>query len=121
MFRGRCPRPEPTLSFQNARRYPRAEVNIVVDVSLLYGPRPIKGQAIIRVLGGGGAYLEIDETCPVGELVLLRFTLPGETEAIACQGVVCNVDDGQGAGLEFLGIRPEDRERLVDFVESYLG
>ena len=114
-------RSDPTLSFQNARHYPRADVNIVVDVSLIHGPRPIKSQAIIRVLGGGGAYLEIDETCPVGEVVLLRFTLPGETEAIACQGVVCNADDRQGAGLEFLDIRTADRERLVGFVESYLG
>ncbi len=101
----------------NRRRYDRTEVNIVVQVSLPEGQPAARSQATIRVLGGGGAYLEIAESCPVGMLVLLRLMLPGDTEPIVCHGVVCHAVDGEGAGLEFLGIPPGDRARLVAFVE----
>ena len=71
---------ERTLTSRNTRRYRRTEVSIVVDVSLAHGPQQVKSQAVIRVLGGGGAYLEIDEKCPVGVLMFLRFKLPGDGE-----------------------------------------
>ena len=106
---------------RNARRYPRTEVNIVVDVSATVGQVRIQGHAVLRVLGGGGAYLEIDENCPVGMLLLLRFKLPGDDEEIICYGGVCDGVEGQGAGLEFLGIQPKDRDRLVEFVERHLS
>ena len=91
----------------------------MVDVSLPHGPQPSKSQVILTVLGGGGAYLEIDETCPVGMLVLLRFKLPGDDEEVVCQGTVCDVVDREGVGLEFLDIRSKDRDRLVEFVERH--
>ena len=100
------------------RRYARTEVNIVVEVSLLHGPQRTKSQAVIRVLGGGGVYLEMDE-CPIGMVVLLRFTVPGDNEQVVCQGAVCNCVEGEGAGLEFLDIQPRDRDRLVQFVERH--
>ena len=75
----------------------------------------------MRVLGGGGAYLEIDETCHIGMAVLLRFKLPGNDEEVVCQGAVCNAVRDEGAGLEFLDIRSKDRDRVVDFVERHLG
>lgn len=68
----------------------------MVDVSLMHGPQTAKSQAVIRVIGGGGAYLEIGENCPVGTVVLLRFTLPGEDEAIICQGAIRDAVEGKG-------------------------
>jgi PilZ domain len=102
---------------ENVRRYDRAEVDLVVHISLPHGAQVTKNQAVIRVLGGGGVFLEIDETCPVGMLVLLRFTLPGDDDAVVCHGVVCHAVEGEGLGLEFLDIRSTDRERLVAFVD----
>ena len=52
-------------------------------------------------------------------LVSLRFKLPGDDEEVVCHGVVCNAVEGRGAGLEFLGIRPKDRDRLMEFVERH--
>ena len=109
---------EPTLTYPHTRRYRRTDANIVVDVSLMHGPQSTKSQAVIEVIGGGGAYLKIGENCPVGTLVLLRFTLPGDDDSISCQGTVRDNVEGEGAGLEFLGIRPRDRDRLVAFVEG---
>ena len=54
-------------------------------------------------------------------LALLRFSLPGYNEEIVCQGAVRDAVDGEGAGLEFLDIRPRDRDRLVQFVERQSG
>ena len=84
----------------------------------MHGPQSTKSQAVIKVLGGGGAYLDIGENCPVGTLVLLRFKLPGDDEEVVCQGTIRDAVAGEGAGLEFLGIRPRDRDRLVAFVEG---
>ena len=90
----------------------------MVDVSLAHGPQQTKSQAVIKVVGGGGAYLEIDERCPIGTVVLLRFKLRGSNEDVVCHGAVCNAAEGEGAGLEFLDIRSTDRDRLVEFVEG---
>ena len=90
----------------------------MVHVSLTHGPQTAKSQAIIRVIGGGGACLEIGENCPIGTVVLLRFKLPDDDKDVVCHGTVCNTVDGKGAGLEFLDIRSNDRDRLVEFVEG---
>ena len=53
-------------------------------------------------------------------MLLFRFRLPGDREEeICCQGVVCNEAEGHGAGVEFLGIRPEDRHRITTFVSQH--
>ena len=78
--------------------FPRAVFSIATSGVRTHGPRPIEGQVIIRVLGGGGAYLEIDKTCPVGELVLLRLTLPGETEASPVKALSATPTTGKVRG-----------------------
>ena len=50
--------------------------------------------------------------------MLLRFKLPDDDKDVVCHGTVCNTVDGKGAGLEFLDIRSNDRDRLVEFVEG---
>ena len=107
-----------TQTYPYTRRFRRTDASIVVDVSLAHGPQQTKRQAVIKVLGGGGAYLEIDESCPIGTVVLLRFKLPDDDKDVVCHGTVCNTVDGKGVGLEFLDIRSNDRDRLVEFVEG---
>ena len=97
------------------RRYPRTEVNIVVDFAVLHAPTTDQG--LLRVLGGGGVSLEVDRNYPLGTVVRLQFKLPGEDEDIRCHGGVCNGVGGQGVGLEFLDISPGDRDRLTTFVD----
>ncbi len=100
------------------RRYPRAEVSIVVDFAVLHAATPTTDQGLLRVLGGGGVFVEIDQNYPLGTVVRLQFKLPGEDEDVRCHGGVCNGLDGQGVGLEFLDISPRNRDRLMDFVDS---
>ena len=56
---------------------------------------------------------------PIGSMLFFRFLLPGDPEEVRCQGVVCNEDDERGMGVEFLGIGPQDRERITTFVAQH--
>ena len=103
------------------RRYARTHVEIVTDISLSHANVPFRDQGSFTVLGGGGALVRAATQYPVGCMLLFRFRLPGDQDnEICCQGVVCNQVDGHGAGVEFLGIRPEDRDRITTFVEQHV-
>ena len=103
------------------RRYPRTEVNIVVDFSVLHAATATTGQGLLRVLGGGGVFVEVDQNYPLGTVVLLQFRLPGEDEDVRCHGGVCNGVDGQGVGLQFLDISQRNRDRLMVFVDRQIS
>ena len=72
------------------------------------------------MLGGGGAFVSTEISYPVGCLLLFRFRLPGDEAETWCQGVVCNEVEGQGVGVEFLGISPVDRYRIMLFVVQHM-
>ena len=99
------------------RHYPRTEVNIVVDFTVLHAATPISDQGLLRVLGGGGVFVEVDQNYPLGTVVRLQFRLPGEDEDVRCHGGVCDGVVGEGVGLEFLDISRRNRDRLMDFVD----
>ena len=101
----------------NRRRYSRTEVNIVVEFVVLHASTPTMDQGLLRVLGGGGVFVEVDQNDPLGTVVRLRFRLPGEDEDVRCHACVCYSVEGQGLGLEFLDISPRDRGRLMVFVD----
>ena len=69
------------------------------------------------VLGGGGAFLELEERYPISSPLRLRFTLATLGE-ISCRAIVRYVIDGKGVAVEFLDIEPGDRERIMAFVEK---
>ena len=102
------------------RRYPRAEVHIITDISITSAAPPTKGRGLFAVLGGGGALIDSDINYPIGSLLLLHFRLPDDPKEFCCQGVVCNEVDGRGAGVEFLGLNPHDRDRLTTFVAHHV-
>ena len=102
------------------RRYSRTEVEIITDISVPHAVQPTKDQGSFLVLGGGGALVNADLDYPIGCLLLFRFRLPDDPEEICCQGVVCNEVDGCGVGVEFLGIRPQDRDRITTFVVQHM-
>ena len=101
------------------RRYPRTEVNIVTDISITNAAQPTKDQGLFAVIGGGGALVASNIDYPIGCLLLFRFSLPDDEDEICCQGVVCNEITGRGVGVEFLGIRPQDRIRITTFAERH--
>ncbi len=78
------------------------------------GTTPVQGT--IRVLGTGGACIEVSEAIAVGCPLSLSFTLPGTTEQIVCGAVVRSKLAGNELGIEFFLMTPGDRNRLKSAV-----
>ena len=71
-------------------------------------------------LSAGGIYLDGTIPHPRGTIVSLQFTLPGETEAITCRGIVVGDPTPQHLGMHVMFVDIADhrvRRRLL----RYLG
>ena len=78
------------------------------------GTTPVRGT--IRILGTGGACIEVSEAIAVGCPMSLSFTLPGTNEQIVCGAVVRNKLAGNELSIEFFLMTPSDRNRLKSAV-----
>ncbi len=62
-------------------------------------------------LSAGGAFFDKTIPAPLGQVVALRFTLPGSNHEVRCQGEI--VSSGAHAmGVKFLDLRAEDRAAI---------
>jgi uncharacterized protein (TIGR02266 family) len=69
-------------------------------------------------LSAGGAYFVQTVPQPVGTVVRLKFTLPGEQSEIACTGEIVSAQaDDMGMGVKFLDLDERDRARIQALVE----
>ena len=82
------------------------------------GPKHLAGRFVI--LGAGGACLELDEPFSIGSLLNLSFTLPQTGERISCRAIVRRAEEGEGVGVEFLDISPQEREHVSACVQRYV-
>ena len=62
-------------------------------------------------LGGGGAFLELDDSYPIGTCLSVRFQLVRLGE-IHCRAIVRRDIEGQGVGVEFVDLEAPEQERL---------
>ncbi len=100
------------------RKFPRASIQseIWLGQDGIFTRNPEK----LRDLSEGGAFIETGQRFPVGEILSLRFTLPGSSHPISCTVCVRNLRGGTGLGVEFLDISTEDQQRVKEFVEDRL-
>ena len=66
-----------------------------------------------------GAFLEVDETYPVGSELSVAFRPDPMLDEVSCQAVVRHSLDGTGIGVEFVDLEPLDRARIQVFVEQH--
>lgn len=67
----------------------------------------------------GGIYLDTVSIFAENEILTLRLKLPGaDPRAIEVRARVRYVHPSVGVGLEFLDLRPEDRERIEKLIHS---
>ncbi len=109
-----------TLS--DRRQFPRVRVSFDVDVRVEPARRPAR-TVVGRIvdLGAGGAFLELDDTFPLGMLMRVQFELPTVVE-ICCRAIVRYSFEGTkvtGVGIEFLDIKDVERRHIVAFVTKY--
>lgn len=99
------------------RRYPRIPVEMWVQESRdreLYFERAAN-------LSEGGVFLENTIPHPMGTLVQLEFTLPGDSAPIRARGkIVSSMGGGSdlGMGVQFVDLDPEIARRIRAFIEK---
>jgi PilZ domain len=96
------------------RRYLRVHLQSPLSATIA-GPRG--GAARVRTIALGGALLETELRLAVGESAQLEIRTG--IRKIQCTAVVRNVAPN-GAGVEFVHLKPEDRERLRRLVTQLL-
>jgi uncharacterized protein (TIGR02266 family) len=72
-------------------------------------------------LSRGGIFLEKTLPHPVGTLVSLQFTLPGDATELRVQAEIVSalMEDGLGMGLKFVAPPPEVAERIDRFIAAH--
>jgi hypothetical protein len=103
-----------SVSHTRPRRYLRARVQPPLQ-AVISGTR--SGAARVRVLALGGAYLETDQRLAVGDSIQLEIRTG--LRKIQSTAVVRNVT-ATGAGVEFVHLKPRDRELLWRLINQLL-
>jgi c-di-GMP-binding flagellar brake protein YcgR len=101
------------------RKHPRASIQ--TEIWLGQDGIFTRSPETLRDLSEGGAFVETKQRFPVGDILHLRFQLPGASSLISCSVCVRNLRGGTGLGVEFLDISPDDRQQIRNFVESQLS
>jgi PilZ domain-containing protein len=87
-----------------------------------------KQDAVCCNISADGVYIVIHPIPPVGEMVQLRFELPGNEIPVVVEAEVCWENSGQrhkvhslppGCGLRFVDLLASDRARIADLVKEY--
>ncbi len=107
-------RSKSNLAHPRPRRYLRAHLKSPLSASIV-GTRG--GTARVRSIALGGAFLESDQRWAIGDTV--QVEIRAGLRKIQSTAVVRNVNT-TGTGIEFVHMKPEDRERLRRLVEQLL-
>lgn len=68
-------------------------------------------------LSVGGAYFVQTVPLPLGTVVSLKFTLPGDVKEIACNGEIVTAKE-LGMGVHFVDLASDDRARIEKLVNK---
>jgi PilZ domain len=107
-------RTKSSLAHARPRRYLRVRLQPALQAAIT-GTR--SGPARVRVLALGGAFLETDQRLAVGDSMQLEIRTG--LRKVQSTAVVRNIT-AYGAGVEFVHMKPRDRERLRRFITQLL-
>ncbi|MFA5145852.1 MAG: PilZ domain-containing protein [Candidatus Omnitrophota bacterium] len=112
----------------NRRRFPRASYKCLITIKKRLNAKTISTNT--ENIGAGGICVIIKEDLGLFQGVDLELHIDDDLEPIRCGGtvvwVVKKADPRQkgvhfyDTGLEFIDVRPEDRERISEVVEAIL-
>jgi type IV pilus assembly protein PilZ len=71
-------------------------------------------------LSVGGAFFVQTIPLPVGTRVTLKFTLPGDTHEIVCDGDIVSAKE-LGMGVQFVNMQDADRTRLEKIIDRVVA
>ena len=107
-------RTKSSVAHTRPRRYLRARLQPPLQAAIS-GTR--NGTARVRVLALGGAFLETDQRLALGDSMQLEIRTG--LRKIQSTAVVRNIT-ATGAGVEFVHMKPRDRERLRRLITQLL-
>lgn len=100
----------------NSSRERRRAPRITIGVAIL---TPSMEKIICHNLSRTGCFLPVSGLGAVGDSLSLLIDLP-ESGLIPVEGRVVHLgEDGQGTGIEFQIINPEDRIKLLSFLDLF--
>ncbi len=112
----------------NRRKFPRANYKCLISIKKRLTSKTISTQT--ENIGAGGICVMIKEDLGLFQGVDLELFLDESTPPVKCGGtivwVVKKTNPKEKAvplydtGIEFIDIRPEDRDRITDVVESIM-
>jgi hypothetical protein len=107
-------RTKSSMAHSRARRYHRARLQSPMQAAII-GSR--SGTARVRTLALGGAFLETDQRLAVGDSMQLEIR--NGLRKIQSTAVIRNIAS-TGVGVEFVHLKPRDRERLRRLITQLL-
>ena len=111
---------------EERRQYRRVKAEVTVELEH-YEEEPMfltATDSASKNLSAGGLLVLLKEPVPVPDLVLARFSLPGETEKLEVVARVVRCDqgeDGYYVGLQFVDSRPEETDIIKKYIEEETG
>ncbi len=66
-----------------------------------------------------GMYITTPDSFLKGSVLDLSFRLYNDERPIAVNGEVRYIEEGEGMGIRFVDLDPEDRERIRKFVQKF--
>ena len=115
---------EDVLSGPDRRRFPRVLVDLEVD----YQSEETYLFAYITDISLRGIFIRTNDPEAPGTRLNLRFTVPGEPDPFALEGVVVWVNPyrpgdpaslNPGMGVKFIGLETEDQRRITGLVRTF--
>jgi hypothetical protein len=105
---------QPASSPSERRKYPRINAGIPLELRRSGNDVPIRART--SDIGAAGCYVEMSITLEVGSEADVVLWLGEERLTTRARVATCHPQFGNG--FEFVGISPEDQDRLAAFVNS---
>lgn len=101
----------------NRRRSPRVPILTQVEA---------QGEAVTalgraRDISIGGLLIETPETFAEGATVVVRFFIPNLPRPVQAAGRVVRAAEGKSMAISFLGLRPSDQEKVLEYIAEAEG
>jgi uncharacterized protein (TIGR02266 family) len=110
-------------NFPEKREHSRAAVKIEIEFKEIID----FVTSYMHNISNGGLFLKTDDAYPLGTIVFLRFTMPGDTRPIETEGEVvwCNIGGRgyfpKGMGIKFLKLNDDDTVKIKKFVDEHFA
>jgi hypothetical protein len=103
-----------SLAPPNLRKWNRHRISFILELHDDHVPKPVRVTA--TDISGGGCYVETIVPLRVG--TSLKVDLSIVSEKITTRAVVRTSDPGVGMGVEFVGLKPGERQRFQEHLEA---